>query len=308
MRRAKRALWLSALPLVAALAAGPAFAADPPRRLSDPCVQQAAYSTGANGGQLKWLAPKSPQGVVGAVATEDVSPGPAIRLTQGSAPKSPTDPLAQSKPAVKLKDVTVEKGTAEKLAPAAKMSEADIAKLLKENSEAEKSPSDKSAVPEDNEMAAIPANRDECAELVPPRPLNRNILRDVMPEPGMFPQSCPMADHVAFKPRAWEPVTFHWTASALCYKPAYFEEVRLARYGQTWGPVLQPFISAGHFFLTVPALPYAMALYPPEECVYTLGFYRAGSCTPFYLDPLPLSARAALAEGGVWTGMVFLIP
>jgi hypothetical protein len=51
-----------------------------------------------------------------------------------------------------------------------------------------------------------------------------------------------------------------------------------------------------------------MAVDCPNECIYTLGQYRPGSCVPKrYIWP-PVSPRAALAEGGVWTGMVFLIP
>ena len=82
----------------------------------------------------------------------------------------------------------------------------------------------------------------------------------------------------------------------------------MERYGHNLGPILQPFASGAHFFLTVPILPYKMGLEPPDECIYTLGYYRPGSCAPWILDPLPLSVRAALAQGGVWTGMAFLIP
>ena len=90
--------------------------------------------------------------------------------------------------------------------------------------------------------------------------------------------------------------------------PAYFEDVHLEGYGHSWGPYLQPIISGGRFFLTVPILPYKMGLYPPGECIYTLGHYRPGNCAPYMLDPLPLSVRAAVAQGGVWTGMVYAIP
>jgi hypothetical protein len=126
-------------------------------------------------------------------------------------------------------------------------------------------------------------------------------------EPGEFPTDCPLGDD-RFVPRSWPTVTFTWTASALCHKPLYFEEAHLERYGHTCGPLVQPFISAGHFFLTVPVLPYCMGLYPPHECIYTLGYYRPGNCAPRLLDPIPISVRAALIQGGVVTGLVFLIP
>lgn len=127
---------------------------------------------------------------------------------------------------------------------------------------------------------------------------------------GRMPDRCPLAagEPPDRQTTGWAPVTFTWKASGLCHKPAYFEDVHLERYGHSWGPYLQPVISGGHFFLTVPILPYKMGLYPPNECVYTLGYYRPGSCAPYMLDPLPLSLRAALFEAGAWTGMAFLIP
>jgi len=121
------------------------------------------------------------------------------------------------------------------------------------------------------------------------------------------PEECPLAQKT-FEPRCWAPTTFLWKSTGLCHKPLYFEEVQLERYGHTVGPLLQPIVSGAHFFLTVPVLPYQMGLTPPGECMYTLGYYRPGSCAPYTLDPIPLSARAALAEGGVMTGLVFLIP
>jgi hypothetical protein len=145
------------------------------------------------------------------------------------------------------------------------------------------------------------------------------LSTDITAEEGEFPRECRLTEET-IQPFAvghvrqnglgqiWAPTTFTWKASALCHKPLYFEEVHLERYGHSWGPYLQPFASGAHFFLTVPALPYAMGLCPPCECIYTLGYYRPGSCAPRMLDPLPLSIRAGLAEAGVWTGMVFLIP
>lgn len=106
----------------------------------------------------------------------------------------------------------------------------------------------------------------------------------------------------------WAPTTFTWKASGLCHKPLYFEQVHGERYGHSTGPLTHPFVAAGHFFLTVPALPYKMGLYPPFECIYTLGHYRPGSCAPYYLDPFPISVRAALAEAGVWVGAAALVP
>ena len=82
----------------------------------------------------------------------------------------------------------------------------------------------------------------------------------------------------------------------------------MERYGHMCGPWLQPFASGANFFLTFPILPYKMGLELPNECMYTLGYYRPGNCAPYMLDPIPLSVRAALFEGGAWVGGVFAFP
>jgi len=102
------------------------------------------------------------------------------------------------------------------------------------------------------------------------------------------------ANYVA---RDFSPTLFTWKAAGLCHKPLYFEDVQLERYGHSWNPVIQPFISGAHFFVSVPLLPYNMGLKPPHECVYTLGYYRPGNCAPYMWEPIPLSLRAAVWEG-----------
>ncbi|WP_460182590.1 hypothetical protein [Thermopirellula anaerolimosa] len=154
------------------------------------------------------------------------------------------------------------------------------------------------------QKTALPA--DECPPQERIKPLS-DITNNIRPQGDKFPTECPLPA-TAFEGRRWQPLVFTWKASGLCHKPLYFEQVGVERYGHNLGPILQPFASGAHFFLTVPILPYKMGLEPPDECVYTLGYYRPGSCAPWILDPLPLSVRAALAEGGVWTGMAFLIP
>lgn len=108
--------------------------------------------------------------------------------------------------------------------------------------------------------------------------------------------------------RHWPQVTYNWKAAALSHKPLYFEQVHLERYGHSWGPYVQPLISGAHFFGTLPVLPYKMGLRTPTECVYTLGYYRPGSCAPYMIDAVPFTWRAALFEAGAATGMSFVIP
>lgn len=108
--------------------------------------------------------------------------------------------------------------------------------------------------------------------------------------------------------RCWSSFVYNWNATCLCHRPLYFEQINLERHGYGCCESLQPLASAAHFFATVPALPYCMAVECPCECVYTLGHYRPGSCPPWRHHWPPCSPLAAAAEGGVWTGMIFLIP
>jgi hypothetical protein len=112
-----------------------------------------------------------------------------------------------------------------------------------------------------------------------------------------LPPECPVGD-ATFQPRRWRSITFAWTAAATSHNPLYFEDEQLERYGNGFGPVTQSAVSAVRFFATAPLVPYFMGVYQPNEDIYDLGQYRPGSCAPFYLDPLPLSVRGALYEGG----------
>ncbi len=122
-----------------------------------------------------------------------------------------------------------------------------------------------------------------------------------------FPYECPVS-HGSHQPRQWPQITYNWKASAICHKPLYFEQVQLERYGHSWGPFVQPVMSGAHFFGTIPILPYKMGIRTPTECVYTLGYYRPGSCAPYMIDPIPFTWRAALFETGAVTGISFAVP
>jgi hypothetical protein len=130
---------------------------------------------------------------------------------------------------------------------------------------------------------------------------------NITPPEGDLPHDCPLAGDV-FQPRCFAPITYAWTASGLCHKPLYFEDVQLERYGHMCGPWLQPFASGFQFFATIPILPYKMGLELPGECIYTLGYYRPGDCAPYMIDPIPLSVRAAFFESCAWVGGVYAIP
>jgi len=107
---------------------------------------------------------------------------------------------------------------------------------------------------------------------------------------------------------AWAGTEHHWAATCMRHRPLYFEEINAERYGYTPSNCLQPVISAAHFFGTIPALPYKMAVDRPHECVYTLGHYRPGSCNPRRWHHLPWDPKAAAVQTGFVAGMILGIP
>jgi hypothetical protein len=122
-----------------------------------------------------------------------------------------------------------------------------------------------------------------------------------------YPFDCGFSPEL-FQPRSWQQTTFLWKASGLCHKPLYFEQVQMERYGHSWGPVLDPIVSGAHFFGTLPVLPYKMGITTPNECIYTLGYYRPGSCAPYMIPAVPFTWRAAAFEGAAWTTGALVIP
>lgn len=122
-----------------------------------------------------------------------------------------------------------------------------------------------------------------------------------------FPEGCRFGD-ADFQPRDWHLLTMTWTASAVCHKPLYFEDVSLERYGHTFGPVRQTFLSGAHFFGNVLMLPYNVGLHYPSECQYTLGYYRPGSCAPWLLHALPISTRAIRYQASSILGISAFLP
>jgi hypothetical protein len=123
-----------------------------------------------------------------------------------------------------------------------------------------------------------------------------------------FPFECSIDDGTWHAGRCWPQLTYLWKASALCHKPLYFEDEQLERYGHSWPPCFQPFVSGAHFFTRLPVLPYCMGVEPPNECIYALGHYRPGSCAPYMCNPVPISARGALLQAGAVVGTAAVLP
>jgi HEAT repeat protein len=82
--------------------------------------------------------------------------------------------------------------------------------------------------------------------------------------------------------RGWSSLTYGWDAPAVYFKPLYFEDINLERYGIHYG-LCSPIISFGKFFGSIPFLiPCKMVVQPPCECLYTLGYERPNNCVPVH--------------------------
>ena len=250
-----------------------------------------------------------PVPVVYAIPVTEVKPMATEPATTVPLPLSAL--LAQSasgaKPASSIKQVAlVRKAKAEQ-----KVSPAPVAVALADAADVA-SGIDAAVVNEPNaeransEKRLYESYKDECSD---PHTLSsiRDISYKISIEPGETPQSCPLPDEI-YNRTPPTPIVFTWKASALCHKPLYFEDVQLERYGHTLCPLLQPALSGVRFWLTIPMLPYFMGTYPPNECVYDLGYYRPGSCAPSMIQPLPISARGGLIEAGAVVGAAALMP
>jgi hypothetical protein len=150
------------------------------------------------------------------------------------------------------------------------------------------------------------------------RPITQVTINTAFPpgalpgDPGAQPEGYVVSPPLQFGDArmwgGWAEVNYQWSCTALCHRPLYFEQVNVERYGYTVSPLLQPAISGAHFFATIPTLPYKLVAQPPRECVYTLGYYRAGSRAPRRWHHVNWDPTAATVEGLLVTGLVFLIP
>jgi hypothetical protein len=149
---------------------------------------------------------------------------------------------------------------------------------------------------------------EKCPELSDLKKINA-ITNNVTAQPGELPREC-FFDTNVLSPsnRAWMTTNYMWKASGMCHKPLYFEQIALERYGHSTGKYSQPFVDAAHFFLTVPVLPYKMGVELPWECKYALGYYRPGSCAPYIIPPVPLSARGAALEAATAAALIYTLP
>lgn len=92
-----------------------------------------------------------------------------------------------------------------------------------------------------------------------------------------------------------------------CHRPLYFEEINVERYGYSAG-LMQPAVSAGRFFATIPLLPYKMAVERPTVCRVDGSPYPPGANAPRHRQLPPARVGPALIEAAAIIGMIALIP
>ncbi|MCC9601396.1 hypothetical protein LOC67_12645 [Stieleria sp. JC731] len=113
----------------------------------------------------------------------------------------------------------------------------------------------------------------------------------------------PLPESGADRDASWYWSQRYWAASNNFSHPLYFEDRMLERHGHSRFPHLQPLASAGRFATQFAMLPYLVAITPPYECQYSLGYYRAGSCVPAFLGRAPYQRKAAIAQAAVMGGL-----
>lgn len=98
-----------------------------------------------------------------------------------------------------------------------------------------------------------------------------------------------------------------WDSPNVWYRPLYFEEPNIERYGNTHGQHLQPYLSGIHFMTNVMTMPYNITARRPCEREYGLGYGRPGNCNSAYRPGIERSPRGAAVQaltiGGILAGL-----
>jgi hypothetical protein len=107
---------------------------------------------------------------------------------------------------------------------------------------------------------------------------------------GMLQAAPTVANGCSVKYKTWE-------SPNVAYRPLYFEDENLERYGNHKGN-LQPLVSGYKFASTVLTLPYRVQANGASgsQCEYGLGYYRPGNCNPAHKTSLVKSGRGAAAQ------------
>jgi hypothetical protein len=140
-----------------------------------------------------------------------------------------------------------------------------------------------------------------------------DVPLDIRPSAGTMPPNLATQPIARPNPNEWSdcrdrpPIVLSWTPWTICFRPLYFEEINLERYGVSWG-ILQPAVSGAHFFGTVAALPYKMVVRRPRSCVCSNGFSRPTDPVPPGYSDCVWRWDAGLIEAAIVAGIVIALP
>jgi HEAT repeat protein len=92
--------------------------------------------------------------------------------------------------------------------------------------------------------------------------------------------------HIPGYRRGFVPVGFGWDSPAVCFRPLYFQDINLERYGINYG-CFEIARSTLLFTKNVILFPYHLIVQPGCENIYTLGYDRPNNCMPMYCYHMP---------------------
>jgi hypothetical protein len=108
--------------------------------------------------------------------------------------------------------------------------------------------------------------------------------------------------------RKSSPAVLQWAPTNFYHYPLYFEDPALERYGHTYHPIVQPFVSTGRFAGQLVGLPYQMVLNPVHSRQYALGYYRPGEPAPKKTYQIPWNNEAVAVQTAVIAGLFLILP
>jgi hypothetical protein len=113
---------------------------------------------------------------------------------------------------------------------------------------------------------ALPHEHDQHGE---PMPMPVDYAR------SYFTQR-PITPRAHYATGCWPEDLGYGRALNFAYRPLYFEQVKVERYGRSFGCLVQPCLSTAHFYTSAALLPYKMIVRPPLRRVYNDHACRPG--------------------------------
>ena len=259
-----------------------------PRRPDDAAadqsaVQAASYSTGKTGSRLKWLAQQS----------EPVHVDPAVKPTQCTTPEASDEPscgrAARSGVAAVFRGMEQVAPQEEWRRPAEKR-ESELPPIANGKQRADKPVAAKrnwrrrqhdlkAGCPSPKDLKHISESEHES------RAVGRGTASRLPVGRRRLPSAILRADHL------------HVDRLATLSQAAILRGRAIGAL-RAHGGAVGAAVRLGRQLLLHDSrsLPYKMGLELPNECVYTLGYYRPGDCAPYLFDPLPISVRGLFFE------------